>query len=205
MVLVYYMVGQSEKAGSHTPVNTLICPYGSTHVGSKTMLHPASSRSRCKAEGKGWLRLTGKSDRTTLGFPSSHTKPRSDGGSRKSRWDPPTWMTSFSSSSLQEWPEISFLFIVLRKFRLSNLLGFAHRWWESKHCYYWTDLLEKPQRTLMLDPHCGALASNLRQNNLSILINLLRWWKMVDCVRKFTAHVYWNAAVQQVSAKTTTQ
>lgn len=165
------------------------------------MLHPASSSSRCMAEGKGWLRLTGKSDRTMLGFPSSHTKPRSGGGSRKSRWDPPTRMTSFSSSSLQEWPEISFLFIVLWKSRLSNLLDFAHRWWKSKHCYYWTELLEKPRRTLMLGPHRCALASSLRQNNLSILKNLLGRWKMVDRVRKVTAHVYSNAAVQQFSAK----
>lgn len=170
------------------------------------MIYPASSRGRCTAQVKGWShRLTGKSNRTMLGFPSSHTKPRSDGGSRKSWWDPPTWMTSFSSSSVQEWPEIYFLFIVVWKSRLSNLLDFIHRWWKSKHCYYWTDLLEKPQRRLMLDPQCGALASNLRRNNLSILINLLRWGKTVDCVRKVTAHVYLGAAVWEFSAKTMTQ
>lgn len=112
------------------------------------MLHPASSRSRCTTEGKGWLRLTGKSDRTMLGFPSSHTKPRSDGGSRKSRWDPPTWMTSFSSSSLQEWPEISFLFTVLWKSPLSNLLDFAHRWWKSKLL-----LQHRPPREAAEDAH----------------------------------------------------
>lgn len=100
------------------------------------------------AEGKGWLGLTGKSDRTMLGFPSSHTKPRSDGGSRKSRWDLPTWTTSFSSSSLQEWAEISFLFIVLWKSRLSNLLDVAHRWWKSKLL-----LLNRPPPEATEDAH----------------------------------------------------
>ena len=62
-----------------------------------------------------------------LGFPSSHTQPRNDDGSRWSRWKPPTWMMPFSSSSVLESSEIDVLFTVL-----CNLRDFIQRWQKSK-------------------------------------------------------------------------
>lgn len=84
----------------HTPQS--IHRFAHEHLGNERMFYPAHSRRR--AEGKVWShRITCTSNRTMGPFSSSRTKPRSDGGSRKRRREPPTWMRLFSSSSSLQW------------------------------------------------------------------------------------------------------